>query len=199
MWVVFRKKDKKVVGCTVDGGEELEKTFALQEVVSGLVDADDLNDYDAILVTDRAKAAEYLEAFPDKLTVKDTHAEPQLLIRDPETFSLHIKTDARDFHPVDGIPEIVADGQSFATITILKIDDRKKPQRGDKGEDRIYLRTNYGILRDEKGNKDINSIKLKDGEATFRLVSEKVKRVATVQMLSTNPKLPDSTYRIEFI
>ena len=199
MWVIFQKRELQIVGCTADGAEDLDKDQALQEIVSGLVKQLDINEYDAIQVTDQAKAAEYLEAFPDKLVVKGTLAKPQLAIRDLETFSLYIKTDAKDVHPVDGIPEITADGESFATITIQKINDRYKPQRGKKGDDRIYLRTDQGILHDEKGEKDINSIKLKNGKAVFRLVSEKVKRVATVQMLSTNPHLPDTNYRIEFI
>lgn len=199
MWIIFKKKEQKIVGFTADGAVDLEKDPALQEVVSGLVKPGDIDEYDAIQVTDRAKAAEYLQAFPYRLAIKETLAEPKLVIRDPETFSMHIETDAKDVHPVDGIPEITADGESFATITIQKINDRYKPQRGEKGDDQIYLRTDQGILRDEKGEKDINSIKLKDGKAVFRLVSEKVKRVATVQMLNTNPKLPNSTYRIEFI
>lgn len=199
MWVVFQKKERKIVGFTAEGAEDLEKDLALQEVVSGLVKPGDISEYNGIQVTDRTKAAEYLEAFPDKLVIKGTLAKPQITIRDPETFSLYITTDAKDVHPVDGIPEIAADGESFATITIQKIDDRYKPQRGKKGADQIYLRTNHGILRDDKGKKDINSIKLKDGKAVFRLVSEKVKRVATIQMLSTNHELPDASYRIEFI
>jgi hypothetical protein len=199
MWVIFQRKERKIVGFTADGAEDLAKDAALQEVVTGLVKPGDLSEYDAIQVTDRAKAAEYLEAFPEKLMVKGSLTKPQLAIRDPETFSLYITTDAKDVHPVDGIPEITADGESFATITIRKIDDRYKPQLGKKGADQIYLRTDHGILRDADGASDINSIKLKDGKAVFRLVSEKVKRVATVQLLSTNPNLPDTSYRIEFI
>ncbi len=199
MWVVFQKKEQKIVGFTANGAKDLEKDLALQEVVSGLVKPGDISEYDAIQVTDRTKAAEYLEAFPDKLVVKGTPAEPQLTIRDPETFSLYITTDAKDIHPVDGISEIKADGESFATITVQVIDDRYKPHRGRHGAGQIYLRTDHGILRDEKGEKDINAITLKDGKAIFRLVSEKVKRVATIQMLSTNLDLPDTSYRIEFI
>jgi len=199
MWVVFQRKERKIVGFTADGAEDLQKNAALQEVVNGLVKPGDLSEYDAIQVTDRTKAAEYLEAFPDKLVVKGPLTKPQLAVRDPETFSLYITTDAKDVHPVDGIPEITADGKSFATITIQKIDDRYKPQSGKKGDDQIYLRTNHGILRDAEGANDINSITLKDGKAVFRLVSENVKRVATVQLLSTNQNLAAASYRIEFI
>ena len=199
MWVVFQRKERKIVGFTADGAEDMQKDAALREVVNGLVKPGDLGEYDAIKVTDRTKAAEYLEAFPDKLVVKGPLTNLQLAIRDPETFSLYITTDAKDVHPVDGIPEITADGKSFATITIQKIDDRYKPQSGKKGSDQIYLRTNHGILRDAEGTNDINSIKLKDGKAVFRLVSENVKRLATVQLLSTNQNLAAASYRIEFI
>lgn len=199
MWVVFQRKERKIVGFTADSAEDMQKDAALREVVNGLVKPGDLGEYDAIQVTDRTKAGECLEAFPDKLVVKGPLTNPQLAIRDPETFSLYITTDAKDVHPVDGIPEIMADGKSFATITIQKIDDRYKPQSGKKGDDIIYLRTNHGILRDAEGTNDINSIKLKDGKAVFRLVSENVKRVATVQLLSTNQNLAAASYRIEFI
>ena len=199
MWVVFRRNKHKIVGFTADSAVDLDKEASLKEVVNGLVKPGEISEYDAIQVTDREKAVEYMEAFPDKLVVKGPLTKPKLVIRDPETFSLYLTTDAKDVHPVDGIPEITADGQSFATITIQKIDDRYKPQRGAKGNDQIYLRTNHGILRDAEGTNDINSIKLNDGKAVFRLVSEKVKRVATVQMLNTNPNLPDTSFRIEFI
>lgn len=199
MWVIFQKKERKIVGFSADCAEDMQKDAALQEVVKGLVKPGDPSEYEAIQVTDRAKAAEYLEAFPEKLVVKGPLTKPQLAIRDPETFSLYITTDAKDVHPVDGIPEITADGESFATITIQKIDDRYKPQHGTKGADQIFLRTDHGILKDAEGAKDIHSVTLQDGKAVFRLVSEKVKRVATVQLLSSSPNLPDTSYRIEFI
>jgi len=199
MWVIFHKKERKIVGFSADCAEDLQKDAALNEVVKGLVKPGDPGEYAAIQVTDRAKAAEYLEAFPDKLVVKGTLTRPQLAVRDPETFSLYITTDAKDVHPVDGIPEITADGKSFATITIQKINDRYKPQRGNKGKDQIYLRTDHGILKDVEDAKDINSVTLNNGKAVFRLVSEKVKRMATVQLLSSSPNLPDTSYRIEFI
>ncbi|MBE9570807.1 MAG: hypothetical protein IMF11_09275 [Proteobacteria bacterium] len=199
MWVVFRSKERRIVGVTADSAMDLDKEDSLKEVVNGLVKPGDVSEYDAIQITDREKAAEYMEAFPDKLVLKGPLTKPQLAIRDPEIFSLYITTDAKDVHPVDGIPEITADGNSFATISIQKIDERYKPQRGPNDDDRIYLRTDHGILRDAEGTNEINSIKLNEGKAVFRLVSEKVKRVATVQMLTANPNLQDTSFRIEFI
>ena len=199
MWVVYVKSELKIVGLTAECEKDANKETALKEVVSGLVKPKEISAYNAIQVKDRENALEYMEAFPDKLVLKGPRTKPSLTIRDPETFSLHITTDAKDVHPVDGIPEIPADGKSAATITILKIDDRNKPQKGAKGKDQIYLRTDHGLLRDTKNTKDISSITLKNGKAAFKLVSEKAKRVATIQMLNTNPKLPDTSYQIEFI
>lgn len=199
MWVVFKSNERKIVGFTADCEIDVDKKTALKEVISGLIKPKEASEYDAIQIVDRKKALEYMEAFPEKLAFKGPRTKPQLVIRDPESFSLYITTDAKDMHPVDGIPEITADGKSYATITIQKIDDRYKPQLGAKGNDQIYLRTNHGILRNAEGTNDISSIPLHDGKAVFKLVSEKMKRVATVQMLNKNNKLPDTSFRIEFI
>jgi vacuolar-type H+-ATPase subunit B/Vma2 len=63
----------------------------------------------------------------------------------------------------------------------------------------LYLRTDYGTLRSADGVEEISSIKLKKGQAAFRLVSEKARRVATVQVFNADPNLRDGSIRIEFI
>ncbi len=171
----------------------------VEEGVDGRTEPGELGEYDAIQVTDRKKARDYMVAFPGKLVIAGTAKKPKLAIRDPKVFSLFITTDAPDKHPVDGIPEIPADGSSSALISIHKMDERSRPQRGAKDNDQLYLRTDYGIIRDADGNEDISSVTLEKGEAEIRLFSESVKRVATVQIMSVNPDLRGGIMRIEFI
>jgi hypothetical protein len=54
-------------------------------------------------------------------------------------------------------------------------------------------------LCSEDGKKEINSIKLENGQAAFRLVSEKARRVANIQVFNADPNLQDGSIRIEFI
>lgn len=199
MWVVYKKAGREIIGLTAICGKELDKEAALQEIVEGSVSPGELGEYDAIQVTDREEARDYMAAFPDKLVVAGTARKPKLAIRDPRVFSLFISTDASDKHPVDGIPEIPADGSSSTLITIQKVDERSRPQSRAKDNDQLYLRTDHGIIRDADGDKDISSIKLRKGEAKIRLFSEEVKRVATLHIMSPNPDLPDRIIRIEFI
>ncbi|RPI75879.1 MAG: hypothetical protein EHM45_14310 [Desulfobacteraceae bacterium] len=199
MWIVYSKKDKEIAGLSALSDLDTDKRVVLEETVKGLLKPGELADYDALQVTDKEKAAEYLAAFPDKLILTGAGRDLKPTIREPEVFSVYITTDAPDQHPVDGIPEITADGQSSALITVLKIDERNKPQRGAKDKEQLYLRADHGVLKDEAGKKEIGSIALKQGEAKFRLFSESVKRVATVQILSAEPKLKGGTLRVEFV
>jgi len=199
MWVIYKKAKRKIIGLTALCDKDINKEAAIKEVVEGSTTKGKLSGYDAIQVTDKEKAHEYMEAFPHKLVLIGTVKKPRLTIRDPEVFSLFVTTDAQDKHPVDGIPEIPADGSTSALITIRKIDERFKPQRGTKDNDQLYLRTDYGIIRDADGNKEINSVKLSKGEAKIRLFPEAAKRVATLKIISANPDLQDNIIRIEFI
>lgn len=199
MWVIYNIKEFRIVGLTAIAAFDPDKPNALAEVVKGLVKPGDPSDYDAIQVSDAEKALEYLRAFPEKLVLTAGPDAPKISIREPEIFSLHVTIDAPDVHPVDGIPEIPADGESSALITIQKIDERFKPQQGDQDNETIYLRTDQGVIRDVAVNQDINSVTLAKGQAMFRLFSQTLKRVATVQMINANPKLKDTSIRIEFI
>ena len=100
---------------------------------------------------------------------------------------------------VDGIPEIRADGTSFTTITVQKVDEGGKPKQANSDNDVVYLRTDYGTLFSADGKEEITSIKLRRGQAAFRLVSERARRVATVQVFNADANLQDRTIRIEFI
>jgi hypothetical protein len=200
MWVVYRKSDQKVVGMSAHSEVELDKQFALEEVVKGLVNSGPPSDFDAIQVTDRAQAIAFMTARPDHLVLeKGPGGNLQLSIVEPKISSLALSSDAPDVHPVDGVPEIPADGKAFATITVQKVDERWQPQADRTDIDLLYLRTDYGTLRSADGAEEISSIKLKKGQAAFRLVSEKAKRVATVQVFNADPNLRDRSIRIEFI
>jgi hypothetical protein len=123
----------------------------------------------------------------------------QVIIETPKQFFLLLSCDAPDVHPVDGIPEIKAHGESSTTITVQKTDEGGEPAQSKNDNDQLYLRTDFGHLFSVEGKEGINSIKLKKGQAAFRLVSEKARRLATVQVFSADPQLQDRTIRIEFI
>lgn len=199
MWVIYKKSDRQIIGVSALGVKDPDKSMALKEVVAGSVKPGKISEYDALQVSDRHLAQQYMEAFPHRLVVAGAASKPKLVIRDPETFALFIESDAEDKHPVDGIPEIPADGTSSTLITITKIDERFKPQKGDGDNEELYLRTDHGILRDEKGKKDINKVQLKKGQAKIRLFSQTLKRVATLQVITTAPYLDDTVFRVEFI
>jgi hypothetical protein len=200
MWVVYQKPDLKIVGVSALCEYDLDKEVALKEIVNGLVDARPLQEYDAIQVTDYAQARAFFDAFPDRLVLREgAKGKLELVIVTPKVYSLLLRCDAPDVHPVDGIPEIRADGASFTTITVQKIDERGEPQKGKEDTDLLHLRTDHGALFSADGKEEINSVKLKKGEAAFRLVSETAKRVATVQIFNADVKLLDGSIRVEFI
>jgi len=198
MWVIYKKSDKTVVGVSALGRNDPEKGEVLKEVVQGLLRPGEPSEYDALQITDLRLAQEYMEAFPHRLVVTGGQSKPRLVIRDPETFALFIESDSEDKHPVDGIPEIPANGSSSTLLTITKIDERFKPQQGEGDNEELFLRTDHGIIRDEKGKRDINKVQLKKGQAKIRLFSETFKRVATLQVITNAPYLNETTFRVEF-
>jgi hypothetical protein len=200
MWVVYRKNDQKIVGMSAHSAVELDKQFALEEVVRGLVNTGPSSDFDAIQVTDRTQAVLFMTTPRDHLVLeKRPDGSLQLSVVAPQVSSLALSSDAPDVHPVDGMPEIPADGSSFSKITVQKVDEHWQPQTDRTDADLLYLRTDYGTLRSADGVEEISSIKLKKGQAAFRLVSEKARRVATVQVFNADPNLRDGSIRIEFI
>jgi hypothetical protein len=198
VWVVYHKATKQIVGLTPNTDLDVDRDGAVNEIVDGLLNKSAVQEYDAILVQEKEKAADYMAVFPDKLILTEGGGGLRVVIREPESFSLHVTCDAKQKHPVDKIPMIPSDGTSFTTITIQKIDERSAPQRGEGHNDTLYLRTDYGTIRDVQGDTELGEIQLKNGRASIRLVSEPIKRVATVQIMSTDPKLPSVDFRVAF-
>lgn len=112
---------------------------------------------------------------------------------------LRLTSDAPDRHVVDGIGEIPANGTSFCTITVAKVALEGTPLIGKEHQDEVFLRTTGGVLMDEKGKKHIRSLKLKSGQASFRLVSESSPKVVTVSAFGRVPFLSKAEIQIEFV
>ncbi|HEY8704327.1 MAG TPA: hypothetical protein VIL98_06210 [Gaiellaceae bacterium] len=111
--------------------------------------------------------------------------------------SLRLTSNARRAHPVDGVGEIAADGKSHATITVQKLGEDGEPLDRRKDDDEVFLRTTGGTLQDDTG-KPLRSVKLSGGKATFRIVSEPVGRVVTIEALGVAP-LGSAELRLEFV
>jgi hypothetical protein len=112
---------------------------------------------------------------------------------------LMLASDAPDHHVVDGIGEVTADGTSYCTITIQKMDMNGVPVSGSEHQDELFVRTTGGAVMDEKGGQRIRSLKLRAGRAAFRLVSESNPKIVTVTVLSRNPLLSNAEIQIEFV
>ena len=112
---------------------------------------------------------------------------------------LTLTSDAPDRHVVDGIGEVVADGTSYCTITIQKLDLNGLPVSGSEHQDELFVRTTGGSIMDEKGAERIRSLKLRSGRAAFRLVSEPSPKIVTVSVLSRDPLLSRAEIQVEFI
>jgi hypothetical protein len=199
MWVVYQKKDLQVVGMSALCDPDFEKGAAVEEIVKGLVNPGAVKNYDAVQVKDFAQAASIMSA-PQHVAISDDgKGKVQATVEVPQVSLIVLKSDGTDVHPVDGIPQVKADGISFTTITVQKIDQGGVAQKSSKDSDELHLRATEGTLQSPDGKEAITSIKLKQGQATFRLVSEKARRVATVTVFNGNPNLQDGSIRIEFI
>jgi hypothetical protein len=200
MWIVYQKKDRTVVGMSALTERDLDKAAAIDEVVRGLLNAGPVKNYDAVQVTDVAAAFQIISAPLHHVAVtENSKGRMHVAIEAPLMCALLLRSDAPDVHPVDAIPEIKADGASFTTITVQKVTERGEPQRSRNDNDELYLRTTAGTLRSADGKEEIVSLRLKQGQAAFRLVSEKARRVATVTVFNVDHQLHDGSIRIEFI
>jgi hypothetical protein len=200
MWVIYLKKDRKIVGLSADCEIDLPKESAIGEVVKGLINQEPLSKYDALQVRDREQGRALLHAPRESVVLHEVaKGDWQVAIEEPKQSFLLLNCDAPDVHPADGIPEIKADGEAFTTITVQKTDELGVLLQGKGDTDQFYLRTDYGSLLSADGKAPINSLKLKKGQAAFRLVSEKARRVATVQVFNADTNVLDGTIRIEFI
>jgi hypothetical protein len=112
---------------------------------------------------------------------------------------LTLTSDAPDRHAVDGISEVVADGTSYCTITVQKMDLNGAAVSGSEHEDELFLRTTGGVMMDDKRRRRIRSLKLRSGRAAFRLVSESSPKIATVSVLSRDPLLSKAKIKVEFV
>jgi hypothetical protein len=199
MWIVYRKKDRKVVGMSAVCEPDLEKEAALAEVVKGLVQGGAPEKYDALQVKDAARALEMLSAPPEEVAISDAKGKLQAVVEKPRRSFLLVSCDAPDVHPADGIAEIKADGTSFTTVEIQKVSERGEPEESRNDNEQVYLRTTAGTILDADGQKAATSVKLKQGKASFRLVSEKARRLATVTLFTGDPALHEASIRVEFI
>lgn len=200
MWIVFRKSDNQVVGTSADSEADPSREEALQAVVSGLGEPDGMNAYEAFQVRERGALFGLAQAIAlGRAFVRPGEGgELSVIDETPETSSLVVTTDAAETHPVDGVPLIPGDGKSFVTLRVSKVDSQGKPQARRRDADLLWLRTDNGTLRDDKGEKEIRSVKLAAGKAVFRLYSSKSKRLATVHLFNADPFLRDAAVRVEF-
>jgi len=227
MWVVFRKSDGTVVGTSSDSEIDIEKEKALAEVVSGLQAPLPLIDYDAAQITTRgtleslgeSAARGLMKVVPDKTGGMDLFEKPAAVSGPSEVV---VTTSATEFHPVDSVPLLRGDGQSFLVVTLQKVSqvvdtsvasktveaamaiiggiESPPPDGGDKeADDEIWLRPSHGSVREDNDTRtEIRSVKLVNGTARFRFYSDTAKRLANVQMLSANPNLILDVLRVEF-
>lgn len=205
MWVVYRKSDGTVVGTTADSDIDMEKEKALAEVVAGREGLGDPEQYDAYQVKERGTLETFAEsAARGRARVAPTQAGGMNIIVEKALGPTHVvvTVDATELHPVDNVPLVPADVGSFVVVTLQKTDDQGKAlTAASEDGDEIWLRASYGTLRadtDERAQ-EIRMVKLEGGTASFRLYSEGVRRLATVQMLSANPDLILPGLQIEFI
>ena len=112
---------------------------------------------------------------------------------------LTLTSDAPDRHVVDGIGEVLADGTSYCTITIQKMDLNAVGVSGSEHQDELFVRTTGGSIMDEKGGQRIRSLKLRSGRAAFRLVSEPSPKIVTVSVFSRDPLLSKAEIQVEFV
>jgi hypothetical protein len=115
----------------------------------------------------------------------------------PPTY-LEVTSDAPDRHIADGIGEIPANGSSFTTITVRKLDMMGKLLDGPEDDEEVFVRTTGGRLLDESGRAPIRSIQIANGLAAFRVVSDSTPKVVTVSLVRRNA-MAGADIQIEFI
>lgn len=200
MWVVYRKSDGAVIART--RSEKVDAHAMLEEVARGQVGSPSLTDF-AIVHTKDGEAVTQMgrPGRRQELAVRiKTDGTAQIVDETPDESFLQVTTNATQLHPVDNVPLIPADGSSFLVVTLQKLDEEGQAvSRKTVDNETIWLRTDHGTLRENTEDaKDIRSIKLVSGTASFRIYSGTERRLATVQMLSTNPDLQAAGVQVEF-
>jgi hypothetical protein len=154
MIVVFDKKTFDIVGVAGkiwDNGEWREPEL------SEIYPDRDAGELGSVYVQDSPKYA----LRPDRWRLAfDENGVPVGVERKPSLPKLHLTTDAEDVDG-DGLPEIVADGQSKATITA-----ELKDPRGERVSEEIelFFKTTGGALSARR-------VRLTEGVATVELAS----------------------------
>ena len=100
---------------------------------------------------------------------------------------------------MDGIGEIAADGASYCTITVQKMDLNGVAVSGSENQDELFVRITGGTIMDDKGEQRIRSLALRSGHAAFRLVSERSPKIVTVSVFSRDPLISKVEIQIEFV
>ena len=202
MWVVYRKSDGAVI--TTNRSEEIDTRAMLEEVARGLVGSPSTADFDVVRIKDTGEVISLGRGGTTRqqpvVRVKgDGTAE--VVNSAPEPNFIQITTNAREFHPVDNVPLIPADGSSFLVVTLERTDSQGVAVGGRDEEEKevIWLRTDHGTLcEDSESRRGIRSITLQGGTARFRVYSGTERRLATVQMLSANESLQLAGLQVEF-
>src|SRR5262245_9179340 len=97
MWAIFQKKECKIVGLSADCEPELDKDFALQEVVRGLANAEPVSNYDALQVSDRTQARALINTPLDRLVLREEpKGQQQVAIEEAKQYFLLLSCDAPD-------------------------------------------------------------------------------------------------------
>jgi len=137
----------------------------------------------------------------EKVTTERFLREPSFFdqLQEGVAAAFTVTSDAPDRHVVDGIGEIAADGASFTTITIQKVDVNGAALGGSGHEDELFLRTTGGVIMDGDGARRIRSVNLRSGRAAFRLVSEASPKLVTVSVLSRDPLVSNAEIQLEFV
>jgi hypothetical protein len=133
----------------------------------------------------------------DGVSIHDAE-QPMLtseLPADPEVVHLRLMSDASDQHEIDGVPEMQADGESSCTITVETLTPAGAVLPGR--DDEVFVRSTGGVVVDMSGEA-LRSLRLDDGRARFRLVSEATPRLVTVEAFG-RPPLARAELRIEFV
>jgi hypothetical protein len=183
--IVVRARNHDWIALTQDGNElvrdhggSAETTFAVPPGTYSVLSDGRIERVDVI-------ATKALES-----PVAALSGDPPLLLR--------LSSNAGDQHAIDGVGEILADGESSCTITIEKIDATGDPMRRRRDTDEVFLRSTGGTIKHTKKDERVRSIKLQAGRASFRLVSEPTPRLVTISAFGASSPSP-SELQIEFV
>src|SRR5215213_3048941 len=121
MWVIYRISDKQIMGSTVDAGVKITKDQALHDVVSGLVGRPDIKGFDAIEIKEDEDQEILFRAMGGARVVNQEDGSLAVADGSAQVAEIQVTTDARDFHPVDGVPLLAGDGESFLVVTLQRV------------------------------------------------------------------------------